>query len=60
MSMEDYTDPEVEAAWSAEIERRVEEIQSGVDTGIPAAHVMKEGRRALHETPGSAESFTVG
>ena len=49
-SVDDYADPELEAAWAAEIERRVEEIQSGADTGIPAGQVMKEARRALHET----------
>ena len=49
-SVDDYADPEVEAAWAAEIERRVDEIQSGADPGIPAAQVMKEARRALHET----------
>ena len=48
-SVDDYADPEVEAAWSSEIERRVEEIQSGSERGIPAAQVMKDARRALHE-----------
>ena len=49
-SVDDYADPEVEADWAEEIERRVGEIQSGAETGIPAAQVMKEARRALHET----------
>jgi putative addiction module component (TIGR02574 family) len=49
-SVDDYTDPQVEAAWDAEIERRVEEIQSGAEKGIPARQVMKDARRALNET----------
>ena len=49
MSEDNCADLEVEAAWAAEIERRVEEIQSGEETGIPAAQGMKEARRALHE-----------
>ena len=38
------------AAWDAEIKRRVKEIESGAEEGIPAAQVMKEARRALNET----------
>jgi putative addiction module component (TIGR02574 family) len=49
-SIDDYADPQLEAAWSAEIERRVEEIKSGTAKGIPAAHVMKAARRAVNET----------
>jgi putative addiction module component (TIGR02574 family) len=49
-SVDDYADPEIEAAWASEIERRVEEVQSGAETGLPAGQVMQEARRALHET----------
>jgi putative addiction module component (TIGR02574 family) len=49
-SIDDYTDPQVESAWGQEIERRVEEIKSGAEKGIPARQVMKEARRALNET----------
>jgi putative addiction module component (TIGR02574 family) len=49
-SIDDYATPELEAAWDDEIERRVKEIQSGAEKGIPAADVMKEARRALNET----------
>jgi putative addiction module component (TIGR02574 family) len=49
-SIDDYADPELEAAWDDEIERRVKEIQSGAEKGIPAGEVMKEARRALNET----------
>lgn len=49
-SIDDYADPDVEAAWDDEIERRVKEIKSGAEAGIPAARVMKDARRALNET----------
>jgi putative addiction module component (TIGR02574 family) len=49
-SIDDYADSELEAAWDDEIERRVKEIQSGAERGIPAGDVMKEARRALNET----------
>ena len=48
-SIDDYADPALEAAWDDEIERRVKDIQSGAETGIPAAQVMKEARRILNE-----------
>lgn len=46
----DPYDPKLEAKWDDEIERRVNEIKSGAEKGIPAAQVMKEARRALNET----------
>jgi putative addiction module component (TIGR02574 family) len=49
-SIADYATPELEAAWDDETERRVKEIQSGAEKGIPAEDVMKEARRALNET----------
>ncbi len=49
-TVEDYTDPAVEEAWSKEIERRMEEIESGTAVGIPADEVMANARRELHET----------
>jgi putative addiction module component (TIGR02574 family) len=49
-SVDDYAAPELEAAWDDEIDRRVKEIQSGAEKGIPAERVMKEARRALNET----------
>lgn len=49
-SIDDYATPELEAAWDDEIERRVNDIQSGTEKGIPAEDVMKEARRALNET----------
>src|SRR5579872_7327762 len=35
-SIDDYADPRLEAEWDAEIERRVREIESGAEKGIPA------------------------
>lgn len=48
-SIGDYADPKLETAWEDEIGRRVKDIQSGAEKGIPAAEVMKEARRALNE-----------
>jgi putative addiction module component (TIGR02574 family) len=48
-SIDDYADPALEAAWADEIGRRVSEIRSGTEKGIPSAAVMKEARRALNE-----------
>jgi putative addiction module component (TIGR02574 family) len=49
-SIDDYAAPELEAAWDDEIERRVKDIQSGAEKGIPAEDVVKDARRALNET----------
>lgn len=48
-SVEDFTSPEIKAAWAEEIGRRVAEIESGKARAIPAAQVMAKARRALHE-----------
>jgi len=40
-------DPETEAAWKAEIDRRIEEIQSGKVQGIPAEEVFEKVRQKL-------------
>jgi putative addiction module component (TIGR02574 family) len=49
-SIDDYATPELAAAWDDEIERRVKDIQSGAEKGIPAEDLMKEARRVLSET----------
>ena len=41
------TDPEIEAAGKAEIDRRMEEIQTGKVQGIPAEGVFKKARQKL-------------
>ena len=49
-TIDDYTDPKIEKAWTNEIGRRVMEIESGKAKGIPAATVIAKARQALHET----------
>ena len=49
-SIDDYSDPKLELEWDRVIARRVAEIKSNSEEGISAAQVMKEARRALHET----------
>ena len=41
------SDPETEAAWTAEIRRRVAEIESGQVTGVPPAEVAARIRNIL-------------
>ena len=41
------SDPETEAAWKTEIDRRIEEIQSGKVNGIPAEEVSARIRKIL-------------
>ena len=48
-SVDDFTGPEIEAAWTAEIGRRVKEIEAGKLKGVPATQALAKARRALHE-----------
>jgi putative addiction module component (TIGR02574 family) len=48
-SVDDYADPKIEKAWTEEIGRRVNEIESGGAKGIPSKTVMTNARRALNE-----------
>jgi putative addiction module component (TIGR02574 family) len=48
-SVGDFTSKDVEAAWSEEVGRRVEEIKSGKAKGISASDAMAKARRMLHE-----------
>jgi putative addiction module component (TIGR02574 family) len=41
------SDPETEAAWKIEIDRRIEEIQSGKVKGIPGEKVLARIRKTL-------------
>ena len=41
------SDPEIEAAWKTEIDRRIEEIQSGKVKGVPAEEVSARIRKIL-------------
>jgi putative addiction module component (TIGR02574 family) len=40
-------DPDAEAAWQREIDRRIEEIQKGKVQGIPADEVFEKARHML-------------
>ena len=48
-SIDDYADPEVEAAWGEEIERRLREYEEGKVEGIPSEEVFREARERLDE-----------
>jgi putative addiction module component (TIGR02574 family) len=41
------SDPETEAAWKTEIDRRLDEIQTGKVQGIPAGEVFEKAKRIL-------------
>lgn len=59
-SIEDFASPAIEAAWSAEVERRVSEIKSGAIQGIPAEEVARNVRRALDEARQISSRSTTG
>lgn len=42
-----FEDNEIEAAWEAEVERRIEEIESGRAKLIPAADSIARARAAI-------------
>jgi len=42
-----FKDEEIEDAWAAEVERRIEEIESGRATLIPAADSIAGARAAI-------------
>ena len=41
------SDPQTEAAWKTEIDRRIEEIQTGKVQGLPAEEVFEKARLIL-------------
>jgi putative addiction module component (TIGR02574 family) len=41
------SDPETDAAWKSEIDRRIDEIQTGKVQGIPAEEVFAKAKRLL-------------
>jgi len=51
------SDPETEAAWKQEIDRRIEEIQTGKVQGIPAEEEFEKAKRILGRR--SAPSFIL-
>ncbi len=42
-----FEDQEVEEAWSVEVERRIEEVESGRAKLIPAAEAISRARAAI-------------
>jgi putative addiction module component (TIGR02574 family) len=46
-SLDGEPDEDVEAAWAAEIERRVERVRSGKDAGSPWAEARDRAKDAL-------------
>ena len=46
-SLEEEVDPDVEALWLAEAERRLEELRSGKAHGVPAEEAFARVRKAL-------------
>jgi putative addiction module component (TIGR02574 family) len=48
-SVDNFTSKDIESAWSEEVGRRVNDIESGKVKGIPAAQAMAKARRALNE-----------
>ena len=42
-----FKDQEIEDAWAAEVERRIEELESGRATLIPAAESIDRARAAI-------------
>jgi putative addiction module component (TIGR02574 family) len=42
-----FEDHEIEAAWAAEVERRIEEIESGRAKLVPAAEAIARARAAI-------------
>ena len=46
-TLQENPDPEIEAAWDAEIRRRLADIDSGNAKLVPAAEVFAEIRRML-------------
>ena len=40
-------DPEYDAAWGAEIQRRIDDIESGREVGVPGEEVMARVRKIV-------------
>ena len=47
MSLQGEVDPEVDAEWDQEIQRRLAEVEDGTAKLIPAADVFAEARRII-------------
>ena len=47
MSFQETVDPEIDAAWKQEIQRRIAEIESGEEAGIDGDEVMADLRQIV-------------
>ena len=54
------SDPEIEKAWAAEAERRLDEMVAGKVKGIPASAVLADMRRRSNEKLGISSSRAQG
>jgi putative addiction module component (TIGR02574 family) len=48
-SIDGFASDDVERAWRTEIARRVGEVESGKDSGVPSRDVFAEARQQLNE-----------
>ena len=46
-SLDEESDPNAEALWLEEAERRLDELESGKVRGVPASQVVKKARSSL-------------
>jgi len=55
-SVTDFSSAEIDAAWRAEIARRVGEVESGKVSGIPSSEVFSKARYTLNEARKASSS----
>ncbi len=48
-SVDGFATGDIDRAWRAEIARRVEEVESGRETGVSSREVFAEARKKLNE-----------
>ena len=46
-SLDDLSESEIEALWAEEAERRLDELEQGLETEIPAEEVLRRARAAI-------------
>jgi putative addiction module component (TIGR02574 family) len=46
-SLDELSGAEIDALWAEEAERRLDELEQGVATGIPAEEVLRRARAAI-------------
>ena len=46
-SLDQLSESEIEALWAEEAERRLDELEQGVTTEIPAEKVLRRARKAI-------------